>query len=58
MGVVQERFRAPAKPTRVGLKEPGGIVAVQATLPYEPVVPFVPIGSFDISTTTQMTIPR
>jgi len=37
---------------------PGSIVAVQATLPYEPVVPFVPIGSFDISTTTQMTIPR
>jgi hypothetical protein len=37
---------------------PGGIVAVQATLPYDPVVPFVPIGTFDISTTTQMTIPR
>lgn len=37
---------------------PGSTVAVQATLPYEPVVPFIPIGILNISTKTQMTIPR
>lgn len=36
----------------------GSTVSVQASYPYEPSVPFIPIGSFDISTETEMTIAR
>ena len=36
----------------------GSTVSVQASYPYEAVVPFIPIGAFDISTTTEMTIAK
>ncbi len=37
---------------------PGSTVSVQATYPYEPSVPFLPMDPFDISTETEMIIAR